>query len=221
MANTRKDNKKKTETEVVDSKNNQKKITQNNEASQNSSKNRNKIKMLSYFICIKPEKKDSIFLNDYSSISARTFVNSSVENVFLKEIETIEESSFENCKKLSLISWYDFSCKQNNKKEILTYEDINQSLPKITKKVTAIRHSAFKGCEKLETVIFPKNRCVIEKDAFAQCKALRTVVLPGGDTEIAGDPFIGCKDLTIICKKGDSKVLLYGMVHSIRVIEID
>ena len=92
---------------------------------------------------------------------------------------------------------------------------------KLSSKPVLIQNSAFKGCDKLETVIFPKNKCIIEKDAFAHCKALRTIVLPGGDTELYDDPFIGCKDLTIICQKGDQKVLLYGMVHSIRVIEID
>ncbi|MBQ3713546.1 MAG: leucine-rich repeat domain-containing protein [Spirochaetia bacterium] len=191
--------------------------------------------VLDYFICKFPEKKLNEELKSFTEIKANSFKNSYIDNILLENVKIIEESAFENCKELKLAIWRDKNVQVNH---LLTTDNLNTYLfevkdasnknkkTKEENKVSnlptiIIQHSAFKSCEKLETIIFPNNPCVIEKDAFAQCKTLRTVVLPGGDTEIAGDPFIGCNNLTIVCKKDDYNLQAYARAHSIRIVEID
>lgn len=180
---------------------------------------------LVHYICRLPKEDECIILGTQSVIAKEAFKNSTVENILLSKARVIEQSAFENCKELKFVAWGEDNALTETK-QVLFYPDENyifgfETIPAEGAEKVLIQNSAFKGCDKLETVIFPANPCIIEKDAFAHCRSLRTIVLPGGDTEIIGDHFIGCKDLTIICKKGDTRVLLYGMVHSVRVIEID
>jgi len=182
--------------------------------------------VLDYFICKFPEKKLNEELKSFTEIKANSFKNSYIDNILLENVKIIEESAFENCKELKLAIWRDKNVQVNH---LLTTENIkkysfqiNSSDEGDTQLPTIhIQHSAFKGCDKLETVILPNNPCIIEKDAFAQCRALRTVVLPSGDTELFDDPFIGCKNLTIVCAKNDYKLQAYARAHSIRIVEID
>ena len=164
-----------------------------------------------------PDKKLNDQLKEYAIIGDYAFKNSIVENILLKKTHTIGLSAFENCKELKLVIWKDSNILPNH---LITFDNIENYCKVDNKKETLIQNSAFKGCDKLETVIFPNNKCIIEKDAFAHCKSLRTVVLLGSGTEIYDDPFIGCKDLTIICKKGDNELCAFARAHSFRIIEI-
>lgn len=198
-------------------------------------------KILKQFICEVP--KDSyIDLSSYSVIGKDSFRSTNLENVFLRDAKVIEESAFENNKNLKLAAWLKvvkcFSVvivettvdlEDDKTKYILKMISIDLEDGKSEEFIdevsnterVIIQKAAFKGCERLETVIFPKNECVIEKDAFAQCKSLRTIVFPGVETEIIDDPFIGCKDLTIVCNKDDYKLQAYARAHSFRIIELN
>ena len=180
---------------------------------------------LVHYICRLPKEDECIILGTQSVIVKEAFKNSTVENILLSKAEIIEQSAFENCKELKFVAWGKDNALTETK-QVLFYPNENYIFGFETISVEGvekvlIQNSAFKGCDKLETVIFPKNKCIIEKDAFAHCKALRTVVLPGGTTEIYDDPFIGCKDLTIVCKKGDNKLCAFARAHNFRIIEID
>ena len=204
---------------------------------------------LVHYICRLPKEDDCIKFGSYSVIAKEAFKNSTVENILLSKARVIEQSAFENCKEFRFVTWENnLICDNKDKdKELICINDgsknklqlipkpendsgkedeIIKSISEIKEKIL-IQNSAFKGCDKLETVIFPKNKCIIEKDAFAHCKSLRTVVLPGGSTEIYDDPFIGCKDLTIVCAKGkdkdnnNNKLCAFARAHNFRIIEID
>lgn len=195
---------------------------------------------LVHFICRLPKIEDCIDVSTYTVIAKESFKNSTIENVLLGKTFKIEQSAFENCKELGFVAWGKDKALNNNSQvlftlnenyikgfagvEVTSEDKLNKSYDdkgEVNNKPSIlIQNSAFKGCDKLETIIFPTNKCIIEKDAFAHCKSLRTVVLLGGDTEIYDDPFIGCKDLTIICKKDDYKLCAFARTHSFRVIEI-
>ena len=180
---------------------------------------------LVHFICRLPKVDDCIIISTGSVIAKEAFKNSTIENILLSKAMIIEQSAFENCKELKFIALGKDKALTETK-QVLFYPNENyifgfETIPVEGSEKILIQNSAFKGCDKLETVIFPKNKCIIEKDAFAHCKSLRTVVLPGGDTELYDDPFIGCKDLTIICKKGDNKLGAFARAHNFRIIEID
>lgn len=180
---------------------------------------------LVYYICKLPEEKDcSKFLN-ISKVAKGAFKTSPIGNILFGKVNEIKESAFENCKELKLVAWGKDDA-LNKTSQMLYYPNTNfifgfDPITVSDADKIIIQQSAFKSCDKLETVILPNNPCIIEKDAFAQCRALRTVVLPSGDTEIAGDPFIGCNNLTIVCKKDDFKLQAYARAHSIRIVEID
>ena len=199
---------------------------------------------LVHFICKLPKEEDCINPGKYSFIAKEAFKNSTIENVLLGDVEKVEQSAYENCKNLKFVAWgKDMVAPAGKLKELVFVtegtdfkintidqegKEVQNELPEIksndkeeiSKPSVLIQNSAFKGCDKLETVIFPNNKCIIEKDAFAHCKSLRTVVLLGSGTEIYDDPFIGCKDLTIICKKGDNELCAFARAHSFRIIEI-
>ncbi|MBO7429783.1 MAG: leucine-rich repeat protein [Spirochaetia bacterium] len=195
---------------------------------------------LVHYICRLPKEDECIILGTQSVIAKEAFKNSTVENILLSKARVIEQSAFENCKEIKFVAWGEDNALKKESQVIFgmnesfisgfaaitveSWEEIKKekNLEKSSDRTPVlIQNSAFKGCDKLETVIFPKNKCIIEKDAFANCKALRTVVLPGGTTEIYDDPFIGCKDLTIVCKKGDNKLCAFARAHNFRIIEID
>jgi len=158
-----------------------------------------------------------------------------VGSILQSKTEIGENPACEKCKEFNFYAWGKEESqekrhmvvllKNENILNVFSLKPIKYETPEQNtssgKLPVLIQNSAFKGCDKLETVIFPQNKCIIEKDAFAHCKSLRTVVLPGGDTEFYDDPFIGCKDLTIICKKGDTKLCAFARAHNFRIIEID
>ena len=71
-------------------------------------------------------------------------------------------------------------------------------------KCTHIMDYAFKGSERLESVILPKTCSHIGTDAFRNCDWLETVVIPTVDpkTYIEDEAFAYCPYLTIYCNPG-------------------
>ena len=191
---------------------------------------------LEYLICNLPQEEDCNRFLEYMTIEEKAVKDSTIKNVLLENAKIIKESAFENCKELKFVAWG----KEDALKKVpqivfmmnenfitgftaITVESKKENTLGKTSDISPIiiQKAAFKGCEKLETVIFPKNKCIIEKDVFAQCKSLRTIVFPGVETEIIDDPFIGCKDLTIVCNKDDYKLQAYARAHSFRIIELN
>lgn len=192
--------------------------------------------ILKYYICEIPANNSFKDLSGFDSISAGAFKYAPAENILFTKTTTIEESTFENCKELKFvacgnvnnIAGKDICCiKSNNKIDLKTIDwicttknsDVDLKIFSIGDKFV-IPKDAFKGCDKLETVILPKNKCIIGKDAFAHCKSLRTVVFLGDDIAFIDNPFVGCDNLTIVYKQSNSYLKAFIEVHSFNKIEI-
>ena len=145
---------------------------------------------------------DVITVSVSAELSEKTFMNDSTAEIVLLSSATsvIPQSAFENCRELQVVEYSD------DGKVLDSVDadkvDINSSVTEVS-----VHFHGFKNCEKLHTVIFPKNcKVTIEKEAFIGCKNLRTVVLPDGDTDIASDAFTGCdKDRVVFVTAGDEK----------------
>lgn len=73
-----------------------------------------------------------------------------------------------------------------------------------TSKCTHIMPFAFKGCEKLESVILPECCTYIGTDAFRNCDWLESVCIPTKSPQVYIDEeaFAYCPYLTIYCNSG-------------------
>jgi hypothetical protein len=116
--------------------------------------------------------KDNTIKIPKNLMSLGSFAFSGCENLnfdytnFIGKIETINESTFYNCKKLEK-----FDIKNN---------------------LTVIGNSAFEGCEILEEVSTSDNLKLINEKAFKGCKSLKTFKLPNSLTTIGDSAFEGC-----------------------------
>lgn len=63
---------------------------------------------------------------------------------------------------------------------------------------TAIRNSAFSGCNKLESVELPKNLTSIGNSAFNNCDILPSIEIPASVSTIGNTAFQYCKSFTSI-----------------------
>jgi hypothetical protein len=57
---------------------------------------------------------------------------------------------------------------------------------------------AFDGCEKLSSIVFPKNITIIPQFCFARCNAFTLFTVPEGITTIVNNAFRNCKGITSI-----------------------
>ena len=64
--------------------------------------------------------------------------------------------------------------------------------------VEVIGWGAFRGCEKLTSIVIPNSVKKIEANAFALCKNLASIEIPNSVTEIGESAFEGCESLTSI-----------------------
>lgn len=71
--------------------------------------------------------------------------------------------------------------------------------------VRIIGEGAFKGCNKLEEIIFPEGVEVIEKDALFGCVNLKNIVLPNNPTSFKPPRLISCDSLREIRMPDDFK----------------
>lgn len=177
-----------------------------------------------YFICNIQENQNeeySCFPEDIKIISSNAFQNSKVKIIKLgKNIETIEKSAFENCSELELV--YCAKTKEDDSKKDSPIENIEI----LDSSDFTIQANAFKNCEKLTTVIFPKitKKLIIEKNAFVGCESLRTVVLLTDDNAkicFTENPFEDCPEyLTFICRK-KSDIAKFARENEFRSIYVD
>lgn len=119
--------------------------------------------------------------------------------VYLKSnVSAISQSAFESCKELQIVEYADDG-------KLLDSSETGKLDIKSSATESFVHFHAFKDCDKLHTVVFPKNCTVsIEKEAFIGCKNLRTVALPDGDAVISTDAFTGCdKDKLVFITAGD------------------
>ena len=100
------------------------------------------------------------------------FYNSTVSSVEFEEgsiCNSIGESSFKNCKKLTEIELPDT--------------------------VSSIGVSAFSGCVNLASINIPENVSAIEYQTFASCSSITELDLPSNITKIGVGAFAGCSSL--------------------------
>ena len=151
---------------------------------------------------------DSIRIGDsvipVTVVEARAFKNNtSIEKVILgKNVTTIKESAFENCKALSEV-------KLNNGLLNIGVKAFKGciSLKKITipKSVMKIGDQAFYNCKKLSKVNGGKGLVNIGAKAFMNCRKLKKFTLYTSVMTVGKKAFYGCKKLKKVTIK--SKVL--------------
>lgn len=180
---------------------------------------KDKNKELKYFVSIKDEK---VNFSGIKRIKNEAFRDSNIgESVFFdKELETIEDGAFKNCEDLKLFSCIEEKTENNSETKEPYIEGIK--IFQSNSDIFEIQSSAFEGCSRLDTVIFPKcKKLVIEKDAFSGCESLRTVVALCDDIEFTENPFEDCPDyLTFICFK-DSRVEKFARENDYRSINAE
>ena len=153
--------------------------------------------------------------------------------IFDEKLKIIEKEAFKDCSKLEVFcccqvsnlqkkeivnlkinelvteTKMEKSSGQPENKEIENNQENSESNKdmEIKKENFIIQTSAFSGCEKLHTVVFPKcSKLTIEKSAFANCSSLRTVIAFVEDISFTENPFEDClKELTFVCSK-DSEI---------------
>jgi hypothetical protein len=159
-----------------------------------------------------------IITNDI--IDANEFNNrSDLENVFLKNVEIIEDGAFSYCDNLENIIFSDnlkiignhafAHCINLENVEFLgnNIDIISEGLfygCKNLKNVTLsdsiriIEQFAFYNCVELESIIMPENLEIIGKNAFLDCKNLRSVIFKRNDVliEIEAKAFKNCYELS-------------------------
>ena len=96
-------------------------------------------------------------------IEANTFMNSTLETIYIKGAEKIADSAFERC----------FSLK-------------NVSLPSCLKEIGA---SAFEYCNELKEIVLPDSLTTIGNKAFSECNSLKKITLNKNIKEIGNNAF--------------------------------
>ena len=171
------------------------------------------------------------YLNE--NIGAKAFKNdSTIECVlFSANTKIIADSAFENCKNLQIAEYEEV---KSELKECESAADIpvlgndaegriNLSSP--VNNIT-VQHHAFRDCDSLHTVVFPKLcKVIIEKEAFLGCTELRTVVLWDGDADIDADAFIGCDSDKLFfltnCEDMNCNVIKFARENGFRYVIAD
>ena len=144
------------------------------------------------------------------NIGKNTFRNdSTLEWALLSSnVKTIAESAFESCRELQVVEYGELKDQMQASEQNSTTSKAgaqpqeNSQEKKIIEPISltgtvTVHCRAFKDCQKLHTVVFPKcDGVTIEKEAFAGCTSLRTVVFwsENGNLSVTidADAFIGC-----------------------------
>ena len=165
-----------------------------------------------------------------ANICKEAFKNDSTIECLLLEVNvaSVAESAFENCKELQIVEYTEGDELLANENEILANDD-KGNIKLTSSSNISIQFHAFKNCEKLHTVVFPKldkgGQLTIEKEAFFGCKELRTVVLMSdkdASVEITEGAFMGCdfnKLVFVVSPKSTAEQ--YAREHGIRFVYAD
>lgn len=86
-----------------------------------------------------------------------------------------------------------------NKSEIIAYPmGKNNILYSIPDSVTSISEYAFRGCERLTSIVIPNSVTSISEYAFSGCERLTSIIIPNSVTSIGKNAFGGCERLKSI-----------------------
>ena len=191
----------------------------------------------------------TVYLN--SDIASMAFFHdSTLEGLLLDtRVSCIQKSACKSCGELQLVEYIEYKCGTTELVKpvaiLANYADENKyeidnsgKLPLVSADYLAdedftpetlgtikVEQNAFKDCEKLHTVVFPKkaNKITIEKNAFANCKNLRTVLLyKTKNLDIDDEAFNGCeKTKLVFVVDKNSKTEGYVNAHGFRYVIVD
>jgi hypothetical protein len=129
-------------------------------------------------------------------IGAFAFQNIGIKNFFLnKEIKSIGNGAFMNCKKLENIV-IEKGVEEFGNGTFMRCSNLkNVEIPNTVKKI-GVR--VFLGCESLENIEIPNSVTLIKNHAFSLCKSLKKIKIPDSVLKIEYNAFIYCISLTDI-----------------------
>jgi hypothetical protein len=89
----------------------------------------------------------------------------------------------------------------------------------IPSSVTSIANNAFRGCYRLDKIVFPNSITSIGETAFKECDALTAIVLPDSLTSMGREAFASCENLKELTLSGNLKTIPDGAFRECRHIE--
>ena len=132
-------------------------------------------------------KNDIINTNEFKN-------NTELENVYLKNVEIIEDGAFSYCDNLENIIFSDTLTNIGNK----AFENTNLRCVTIPQNVKTIGKHAFAHCINLENVELLGNVEIIEEGLFYDCRNLKNVTLSDSIRIIEQFAFYNCLELESI-----------------------
>lgn len=111
-----------------------------------------------------------------------------------QKIETIENSTFENCMQLTTVTFSDQSVLSHIGEKAMC-NCINLSFIKIPNSVLSIGASAFSECSSMSTVVVSRALQSVGEMAFAGCESIKEIDFPTTVTEIGVGALQECSNL--------------------------
>lgn len=124
---------------------------------------------------------------------------------FGKNLKTIDEKAFWECKSLQRLDLSNTALTEIGKEAFYGCEGITEVL--FGEHVTKIKYAAFMNCISLQELILPPKLVALEALAFSGCTWLRSVTIPKTLTQWSGGTFVSTFSLrTIILEEGLKKI---------------
>ena len=125
------------------------------------------------------------------SVGDYAFANTRFSHLTLTKLVRIGNAAFSGCSKLETVE-----LGQSTRVGAKMFE--NTALTSVTVYADSIADEAFKGCEKLKSVVIVNDLTYLGVSAFQDCKVLNSVTIGASLEEIGAGAFMNCKKLTTL-----------------------
>lgn len=155
---------------------------------------------------------------EFISEDAFTGCNSDLNLMVVKE-SYAETYAKENNLKYKYIEGFVYKEEENDTLSITLYSgnDVDIVIPSEIegKRVAGVGAYAFRGCDKLESVIFSEGITKIGGHVFEDCSNLDSIKIPKSVVDIEENAFFGCSDLLVLVVEKGSYAETYAQENNI------